>query len=297
MTPAPRDYFLLVALALCWGTNYFVTKVAVAEIAPATLTLGRLGAASAVLLLVHKAKRLDWPHEGRVWAQMAVLALTANAIPYLLIAWAQLHVDSGLAAILIAAAPLFTLASAQMLTSDEKLTAWRAGGVALGFVGIVVLVGVDALAGLGRNLWAQLALLGAAFCYGLNAVLARRLPPTPTVTTSLCVSFIAGAMMFPVAVAVDGLEAAAPSWPAILAVLWLGAVSTALALLIYFTIIAAAGATFAILANYLVPLLALGLGGLFLGESPTWNALLALALILAGVYLTGRGRAAAAGSN
>ena len=94
--------------------------------------------------------------------------------------------------------------------------------------------------------------------------------------------------MFPAAIAIDGLEVATPSLGALVAMLWLGAVSTALALLIFFVIIASAGATFVIMANYLVPFFALGLGGLFLGEEPTWNALAALALILAGVYMTGR---------
>ncbi len=290
MTPRPRDYALLVALAACWGSNYFAIKLAVDEIPPATLTLGRLAAAAAVLLVVQKAKRLDWPTEPATWALLAVLAVTANAVPFLLIAWAQLYVDTGLTAILIAAAPLFTLGLAQFFTQDEKLTPWRAGGVSLGFVGIVVLIGVEALGGLGQNLWAQLALLGAAASYGVNAIVARRLPALPPVTISLAVTVIAGVIMFPAAVAIDGLAVPAASLGSILAMLWLGAVSTALALLIYFVIVASAGATFVIMANYLVPFLALGLGGIFLGEEPTWNALAALLLILVGVGLTGRGR-------
>jgi len=290
MNPSRRDYLLLAILGLCWGSNFLAIKIAVAEIPPATLTLGRLATAAALLLVVLKAKRIPWPTEPRVWAHLVAVGIIGNALPYSLIAWSEVFVDSQLAAILIAATPLLTILLAHLTLADEKLTARRLGGVGLGFLGVVSLIGIDALKGLGADVLAQLALLAAASSYAISGIVARRMPATPPNASALAVTGLSMIVLFPVAAAADGVMPAAPGWTALLAMLWLGAVSTALAMLTYFKLVASAGPTFVSLANYLVPLLALGLGGVLLGEEPSWNMLLALALILAGVFLTG-GRA------
>jgi len=289
MTPSRRDYLLLATLGVCWGSNFLAIKIAVAEIPPATLTLGRLATAAAILFLVLKAQRLAWPTSARVWTHLAFVAIFGNALPYALIAWSEVYVDSGLAGVLIAATPLITMLLAHVSLGDERLSVRRAAGVGLGFLGVVLLIGVDALAGVGHDLWAQLALLGAAGCYAVAGVVARMMPPTAPNVSALAVTGMATLAMFPFAVAGDGMQVA-PGWTALAAMLWLGAVSTALAMLTYFRLVASAGPTFLSLANYLVPLLALGFGGLLLGERPSWNMAVALALILAGVALTG-GRA------
>ena len=287
MTPSLRDYALLAVLGLCWGSNFLAIKIAVQEIPPATLTLGRLAIAAAILLLVMKAKKLAWPTDGRTWASLATVAVLGNAIPYGLIAASEVHVTSGLAAVLITSTPLLTLVLAHFLTADERLSRRRSAGIALGLAGVVVVVGVDALAGIGGNLWAELALIGAALSYAVNAIVARRMPKTPPLVSAFAATGLAAVVLFPVAVGSDGVALAPPGLAAIGAMLWLGAVSTALAMLVFFILVARAGATFVSLANYLVPLLALSLGGVLLGEEPTWNMLAALALILGGVFLTG----------
>lgn len=287
MHPSRRDYLLLATLGLCWGSNFLAIKIAVAEIPPATLTLGRLATAAIILLLVVKAKRVPWPTEPRVWAHLVAVGVIGNALPYGLIAWGEVYIESQLAAILIAATPLLTMALAHLTLADERMTARRLGGVGLGFAGVVVLIGVDALKGLGADVLAQLALIGAATSYAVSGVIARRMPPTPPHASALAVTGVATVVLFPVAAAGEGMAAPAPGWVALLAMLWLGAISTALAMLTYFKLVASAGPTFLSLANYLVPLLALGLGGALLGERPSWNMLLALAMILAGVFLTG----------
>ncbi len=284
----PRDYLLLAALGGCWGSNFLAIKLGLVDFGPATLTLGRLAIGAAILLIVMKAKKLTWPRDGRRWAGVALVALLGNAVPYTLIAWGEVHITSQLAAILIAATPLMTLPLAHLVTRDEKLNARRTLGVALGFAGVLVLVGLDALGGLGADLWAQLALLAAALSYAVCTLVARRLPETPPVTSALLTTAIATLYLFPLAAAGEmDAGATAPGWVASLAVIWLGAVSTAGAMLLYFTLIRAVGATFVSLANYMVPLIALGLGGVLLGEEPSWNGLAALALILLGVFLTG----------
>ncbi len=288
-----RDYLLLAVLGGCWGSNFLAIKLAVVDFGPATLTLGRLAIAAAILLLVMKAKKLAWPRDARRWGGIALVALLSNAIPYTLIAWGEVRITSQLAAILIATTPLITLPLAHLVTRDEKLTAKRTLGVAIGFAGVVALVGHDALTGLGSDLVAQIALLAAALSYAICTLVARRLPETPSVTSAFCTTALATLYLFPLAVASEGdFDATAPGWVAIAAVAWLGVISTAGAMLIYFTLIRRVGATFVSLANYVVPLIALGLGGVMLGENPSWNSLAALALILVGVYLTG-GRARA----
>ncbi len=287
MTPSRRDYLLLATLGLCWGTNFLAIKLAVVEIPPATLTLGRLAIAAAILVLVMKKQGLVWPQDLRTWTYLAVIAVLGNAVPYGLIAWSEVYVASALAAIIIAATPLLTMLLAHFRLADEKLHARRAVGVGLGFFGVVVVIGVDALADFGHDVWAQLMLVGAALSYAVNAIVARQMPPTPPLTSALGVTAIAAVVMFPVAVVSDGLAVPQPGWMALGAMFWLGAVPTALAMLTYFKLVASAGATFVSLANYLVPLLALGFGGILLGEEPTWNMLLALGLILVGVFLTG----------
>ncbi len=282
-----RDYLLLGVLGACWGSNFLAIKLAVVEIAPATLTLGRLAIGAAVLLVVMKARKLAWPAGARRWAMIALVALLANALPYTLIAWGEVRLTSQLAAILIAATPLITLPLAHLVTRDEKLSARRLLGVGLGFLGVVLLVGVEAFGGLGADLVAQLALLAAALSYAVCTLVARRMPETPPVASALATTALATAYLFPLAMAEEAdFARAAPGWLAVAAVVWLGAVSTAAATAIYFTLIARVGATFVSLANYMVPLIALGLGGVLLGEAPSWNGLAALALILLGVYLT-----------
>ena len=287
-TPSHREYLLLGLMAFCWGSSFLAIKLAVVGLPPVTLTVGRTAIAALVMLLVMKARRLSWPNEPRTWAFLLLLAVTGNALPYALIAWAEVHVDSGLAAILIGAAPLMTAVLAHVFTADEKLERRRIGGVALGFIGLVALVGADALAGLGTNLKAQSALLLAALSYGTNAVIARHMPKTPVAVSAVCVSALAAALLFPLAVGLESAGTQSPTWQTVLALIWLGAVSTAGGVMLFFTLVASAGATFVSLANYLVPLTGVLLGALILAERPSWNALLALSLILIGIFWASR---------
>jgi drug/metabolite transporter (DMT)-like permease len=249
------------------------------------MTLGRTAVAAAALLLLVRWQRLPLPAAPAAWLGMAGVALFGNGLPYFLIAAAEQRVESGLAAILITTTPLITMVAAHFLTRDEPLTARRGAGLAVGFAGVVVLVGPQALAGLGGDLAAQALLLLAAAGFAASVLIARRMPPLPVPVSSFGATLVAAVLLFPPAVAEGHGAMASPSWTAIAATVGLGLVSTAGAALLYFALVRRTGATFVASANYLVPLIATGLGITFLGERPGWDGLAALALILAGTWL------------
>lgn len=261
-------------------------KLAIHSVDPVTATLGRLGVGAALLFLVAKRQGLELAVPGLPWAHLAGVAVLGNALPFFLIAAAEQRVDSGLAAILIGLTPLATLVLAHFATADEKLTAARAGGVGLGLAGVVVLMGPQALEGLGEDLAAQLLLLAAALCFAANAVIARRMGPQPVARSGLWSCLIGAAVLFPFAVAAQ--DGGAASLTSIAGILLLGAISTAGAALLFFTVVRDVGANFASTANYFVPLVGVGLGAAVLAERPGWNALAALALIVAGTWLAYR---------
>lgn len=283
MTPSLRNIVLLLALAACWGSNYALIKLALTGMPPATMTLGRVALAAAVLVLVMRAQKHEWPREPKAWLGMAGVGVFGNALPYFLISSAEEQVSSALAAILITTTPLLTMLAAHWAFADERLTPRRLIGVIVGFVGVVVLVGPEALSGLGADLFAQTLLIGAACCFAISIVVARMMPPIPTATSSAGALLIGTVLVFPAAVG-DGLDVD-PTWTAIAACAALGLISTAAATLIYMHLAKAVGANFVASANYIAPLIATGLGIVLLAERPGWPALAALALILFGTWI------------
>ena len=285
-----RELALLAALALMWAASFTFIKIAVATVPPATIVAGRL-AVAAVLLWAYLAltgRRL--PRPGRAWRLYGVLAVTGNTLPFLLIAWAETRVDSGLAAILIGTVPVITVLLAHRLSPDEPLGAHTWAGVALGLAALVVLAGPHALAGLGGTLLAQVALVGAAASYALNGLLVRRIR-ADVVSASAAVLVASAALALPISLALDRPWQLAPSWAAVWAVLAQGAFSTALATIAFFHLVTVAGAAATSFVNYLIPAVAVALGVVWLGERPGWPELAALALILAGLALVNRRRA------
>src|SRR5262245_14715923 len=159
------DWLLLVALSVLWGGSFYFAKVAVLEIPPLTLAFSRVLIAGAAIAILIRPLGGSLPRDMATWRMFAVLAAFNNAIPFTLIFWGQLHIPIGLASILNATSPLFTVVVAHLATRDDKLTTGRAFGLTAGFVGVVVLIGPDLLAELGQHVWAQLAVLTASFSY------------------------------------------------------------------------------------------------------------------------------------
>jgi len=263
----PTTWALLLLLGLIWGGSFFFGRIAVAEVPPFTLVLARVSLAALALHLVFGRSPGFYRSLAANWRTLLILGLLNNAIPFSLIFIGQTRLGAGLASILNATTPLWTVLISQALTSDEKISRTKLLGCAFGFAGTALLVGPAAV-GLGAvPVWALAAALGAAMTYGFAGVFGRRfaaLPPRVTATGQLTASSL---LMTPVALLVDQpWQLAPPSATVIAAVLALALVSTAFAYLIFFRILASAGATATSLVTLLVPPSAILLGAVFLGE-------------------------------
>jgi drug/metabolite transporter (DMT)-like permease len=282
-----KDWGLLATLVVLWGSNFMFVKLGVATVPPTTLAAGRLVVAAIVLVAVICALGYRFPRPGPVWAAYTLLAVVGNSMPFWLISWGQQTIDSSLAGILMASMPLATLLMAHVWVTGEHLTRNRALGFVLGFVGIVVLVGPAALAGLGGSaaqVLAQLAVLGGALCYATQSVLVRLiLKGGDVMVASAAIVAIGAAISLPVALVVDQPWNLSPSATSVWAVIWMGIGPTAIATLAFIRLIGSAGPTFMSLVNYCVPVVAVFLGVVILGEAPNANAYTGLLLILTGI--------------
>ena len=165
---------MLLSLSVLWGGSFFFAKVAVGELGPLTVVFGRVGLAAVALNLVLAAAGRRLVRRGTPWRAFFLMGLLNNLVPFSLIFWAQLHLASGVASILNATTPLFTLVVAHFLTVDEKMSPTKVAALLLGLGGVAVLVGPDAMAHLDMGFWGQLACLGAALSYALAGVYGRR---------------------------------------------------------------------------------------------------------------------------
>lgn len=277
------EWALLALLALLWGSVFLFTALALRGFGPFTLVLCRVGLGALVLVAYVYLSGRRIPADPRLWRDFLVIGALQNLIPYTLIAWGQTAIDSGVAAILNATTPLFTIVLAHFLTADERMTANRVAGLVLGFCGVVVLVGPAALAGLGAQGLGQLAVLAAALSYAAAAVYGRRLAGVPPAVIAAGMLVAATALMVPFAIVIERPWTARPDAVAWAALAGLAMFCTAFAFLVYFRLLAAAGATNTLLSTFLIPPSALVLGIVVLGEAPQWTAFSGMALILVGL--------------
>ena len=279
-----RHLLVLLVLSAIWGASFMFIKVGVRELEPMALVFLRAALATATLLalLPFRIGAADAVAGLRRAAlPLAVVGLVNSAVPFFLITWAEQSIDSGLTAILQASAPLFTALLAWRFSRRERVRGARLAGVLIGFAGVAVLAGVPGGAG---DPLAALAVVLAGLCYAAAALYAgERLADVPPLLVSTGSMLAATLATAPLGLA--QLPSEVPGWKASASVVVLGVVGTALAYLLYFALIADAGASRAVLVTYLVPSLALLYGVLLLGEPLTLVALRGLALVLAGVAL------------
>jgi drug/metabolite transporter (DMT)-like permease len=284
LTMSVSDWLLILVLSIFWGGSFFFAGVAIREIPPVTLALARVSIAAAILLIYGRAIGLKLPPFGPVWKSLAVMALLNNVAPFILILWSQTHIPSGLASILNATTPLFTIIVAHFATTDDKITPARVVGLIAGFVGVLIVIGSDALRDLGVNLFAQLAGLLAAICYAVSGVYGRRFTNLAPAVVSASILLISTLIIAPLAIIVDRpWTLPAPSAQADAATVGLAAISTAAAYLIYFRVLARAGATNLLLVTFLIPVSAILLGALFLGETLEIRHFVGMAAIALGL--------------
>lgn len=280
-----REWTLLLVLSLLWGGSFFFVGVAVQDLPPLTIVALRVALAAIGLWCVVLILGLRPPRQWKVWLAFLSMGTINNAIPFSLIVSAQTQIASGLASILNATTPLFTVVVATCLLTDERATPLKVLGVVIGFLGVVVMIGLPASSE--PTPWLpQLAILGAALSYAFGGVYGRRFKAMgihPILTAAGQVT-ASGVIMMPIALSLEGTQAltsaSAQSWGAILG---LALFSTSLAYIIYFKLLESTGATNLLLVTLLVPASAILLGILFLSESITATQLAGLGLIALGL--------------
>lgn len=263
------EWGMLLALALIWGCSFFFISVAVRDLPPFSVVVLRVGFAAIAMNLVMAISGLRLPPDRHVVIALVILGFLNNTLPFSLIVWGQTHIASGLASILNATTPLFTLIVAHLFTHDEKMTPPRVAGIIVGITGIIVMIGTDALKGLGAHVVAQLAVLGGATSYAFGGVVGRRFQRLGLSPLQLTAGTMTAAtlMLLPVVLVVDQpWKLPMPGWEAWGAVLGLSLLCTAVAYIIYFRVLATAGAVNIMLVTFLVPVTAILLGATFLDE-------------------------------
>ena len=277
-----EDWTILLILSVLWGGSFFFIEIALETVAPFTLVLIRVVLAVAMLwaFLLIRRERLAMP-PGAAFAFL-VLALLNNVIPFVLFAWAQEAITGGLASILNATTPIWGVVVAHLATADEKATPGKVVGVLLGFAGVALMIGVDALGEVGTDALAQLACLAATLCYALAGVWARRFRPmgVDPVAVSTGQLTAASLVMLPLVLIFEPPWLSAPpspeAWAALAA---LALFCTSLAYILYFRLLASAGATNSLLVTFLIPITAILLGALFLAERLELRDFAGMALI------------------
>lgn len=282
-TNATTELLLLLMLATLWGASYTFIRIGVATIPPITLIAARTLIAGGVLFAIIRWRGLSLPRDPSVWRRFLVQACLNSVIPFTLIAWAERTVDAGLATILNSTTPIFTFLLAAILLRNERVTAYKLFGIAMGLAGICLIVGFDALNGFGRQLPAQLAVVLASVCYAGAALFGRNFkgldPMMPAVGSLLCGAVI----LIPVGLVVDRPWTLAPSTASILALLALAILSTALAFSIYFRLIQTLGSIGTTAQAYLRVPIGVAIGVVFLGEPLTQTAGIGLVCVIIGV--------------
>jgi drug/metabolite transporter (DMT)-like permease len=274
---------MLATVAFLWGASFLFIKVAVRELDPATLILGRVGLgaltlAAIVPFMVGGRRTVGEIRRNAGW--LVVVALVNIAVPFWLLSWGETRIDSGLASIIQGSVPIFNAVVAFGFFREVRVTGGRLVGVGMGFVGVALLVGAQP----GGKVLGALAVVGMALCYAVGQLLAgRHLAAVPPPVVALATTGIAAIAALPLGVAEAPHHA--PGWKVIGSVVALAVPGTAIAFLLFYAIIAGAGAAYASLVTYLVPPIALVYGAIFLGERFGAAALGGLALILGGVAL------------
>jgi len=274
---------LLLVLATLWGASYTFIRVAVATIPPITLIAGRTAIAGLLLLVIMHWRGLRMPRDAATWRRFLFQACLNSVIPWTMIAWGERTLDAGLATILNSTSPIFTFFLTLIISGQEALTSRKLFGVIAGMAGICLIVGVQALAGFGEQLTAQIVTVAAAICYAGAAIFSRGFkgldPMAPAAGSLLCGAVV----LIPVGLAVEQPWTLAPSTNSLLALLGLAVFSTAAAFVIYFRLIQTLGSVGTTAQAYLRVPIGVALGVLFLGEHLSPTAWIGLACVVVGV--------------
>lgn len=282
-TTMAAELALLLALSTLWGASYSFIKIGVETIPPVSLIAARTLIAGTILVAIIRWRGLRLPRDRQTWARFMVQACLNSVVPFTLIAWAQQTTDAGLTTILNSTSPIFVFLLTVLITRHEAVTGRKLFGVSIGLAGICLIVGVQALGGLGRELWAQLAIVAATICYAGAAIFGKSFkgldPMLPAAGSLICGVVI----LLPVSLAVDQPWTLAPAPASVMALLALSVFSTALAFVIYFRLVQTLGSVGTTAQAYLRVPVGVAIGVLFLGERLTLSAWIGLGCVVAAV--------------
>jgi drug/metabolite transporter (DMT)-like permease len=284
----PANLLRLALLALMWGSNFLFIRVALQGLSPTQILLGRIWLGALVLLSVLLVQDVKFPRSIAVWGHLAVAAVIANIVPYYLFAWAEQYVTSNVAGVLNATTPLFALGLAVVMRVEQRLTLTRAVGFLLGFIGSVTVLAPWRTAGPDQSLIGDLACLVAASSYALAYIYQawfltnRDMSPLVLATGQL----IAAAVLLLPAAPFTATRSMTLSSAVVVSIFLLGALGTGVANILNYRLIADEGPTTASIVSYLLPVVAVALGGLILDEPITWNLLLGVTLVLTGLGIS-----------
>lgn len=281
-----KDWFMLIALSIIWGGSFFFIEIAVSELPTLTIVFVRVSLAALAMWIFILVTRTSVPCSVGVWYSFLIMGLLNNVIPFSLIIWGQIYIASGLASILNATVPLFTVVVASALLDDEKITKNKLVGVVIGFLGTVVMIGPSISVGAKLNIAAQLAILGAALSYAFAGVYGRSFKMqsiNPIVIAAGQVS-ASSVILLPAVLVIDNpTDLVTPSIQTLMALIALAICSTAVAYVLYFKILATVGATNVSLVAFIIPVSAILLGVLLLGETLQFYHMLGMVMIMIGL--------------
>jgi len=290
-----KDWLAFAGLSLAWGSSFFWIKIAVAEVGPFLLVALRVLFGILGLVAVALWRRPEWPKARRAIGALLLLGITNTALPFVLISWAEIHIDSAVAAILNGSVPLFTMLIAHFALTDDRMTRQRVIGLVVGFIGVIVLTLRDLQGDIRLNLLAQGAMMLAVLFYSGSSVYARRSAQgVSPIVHALIPLFSADAFIWggallsesPIALPMQGI-----TW---IALLWLGLIGSCIAYLLYFYLVHSIGPTRATMVTYMFPVVGITLGVAFLGERLDLSLILGAALVLGSLLIVNRKPAAVA---
>jgi drug/metabolite transporter (DMT)-like permease len=281
-----RIPFAFILLALIWGSSFLFIRIAVRQISPLDLVTLRVVFGSAGIAVIAALRRTDLRMPVRALGLLILIASVNTTIPFLLISWGEVSINSGLAAVLNSTTPIFSLLIAHAYLHDEPITGPRLGGVAIGFLGVLILLS-KSLGGSGID-WGHLAGEGAvvlaSFFYAVGAVMIRRsMSGVSPITTSTWVLLIATVQCVVLSVIFSPIPFGSLQGETVFAAVWLGLLGSAVAYVLYYFLITNWGAANATLVTYVVPAIGLVLGAVFLSEEITWLVVAGFVLIIGGI--------------
>ena len=279
------DYCLILLTGLLWGSAFLLIKIAIVTIPPYTLTMGRMGIATLALFVVLILRGQWLPLDRKSLTLFAFIGLFGSALPFTLINWGEIHIPSGLAAVLMGIMPITTALLAHFFIPDEPFGWRKAIGIFVAFGGLLILVGIDAISGFDSSVTAQIAMLCAAAAYAVTTTFNRLRVAHPGLIMATGSSMMGFLWVLPLALVYDRPWALTPDLMGVSATVLLGLLPSAVGILLFFHLIRRVGATIFAQVNYLIPLVGAFLGVVFLGEALNWQLISALVLVLSGISI------------